>query len=133
MTPRLIILFFLIATGASGQQWANLFNGKDLSGWKQLGGKAKYEVSNGEIVGVTVVNEPNSFLVTESNYGDFVLELEFKLDAEMNSGIQFRSESIPGYQEGRVHGYQMEIDPSTRAWTGGIYDEGRREWLYSME
>jgi hypothetical protein len=133
MTTRLIILFFLVATGANGQQWTNLFNGKDLSGWKQLGGKAKYEINNGEIVGATVVSEPNSFLVTESNYGDFVLELEFKLDAEMNSGIQFRSESKPDYQEGRVHGYQMEIDPSPRAWTGGIYDEGRREWLYSME
>src|SRR5690606_24150433 len=61
------------------------------------------------------------------------LELEFKLDDEMNSGIQFRSESKPEYQNGRVHGYQMEIDPSVRAWTGGIYDEARREWLYAME
>jgi hypothetical protein len=47
----------------------------------------------------------------------------------MNSGIQIRSNSIPEYQNGRVHGYQIEIDPSDRAWSAGIYDEGRRGWL----
>jgi hypothetical protein len=127
------LLLILIFSSVSYAQWTDLFNGKDLKGWKQLGGKATYAVSNGEIVGTTVINEPNSFLVTEAMYGDFVFELEFKLDAEMNSGIQFRSESKPEYQNGRVHGYQMEIDPSPRAWTGGVYDEGRREWLYTLE
>ena len=63
----------------------NLFNGRDLSGWKQLNGKASYKVSNGEIIGTTVFGEPNSFLATEKNYKDFILELEFKLDAQMNS------------------------------------------------
>lgn len=115
------------------KDWKSLFNGKDLTGWKQLGGKATYEVKEKEIVGTTVANEPNSFLVTDATYDDFILELEFKLDNEMNSGIQFRSESKPEYQNGRVHGYQMEIDPSPRAWTGGIYDEARRDWLYPME
>jgi hypothetical protein len=51
----------------------------------------------------------------------------------MNSGVQFRSESKPEYKNGRVHGYQFEIDPSRRGWTGGIYDEARREWLYTMD
>jgi hypothetical protein len=137
MTLRKLILSFVLViygTCSMGQgKWMNLFNGKDLSGWKQLNGKAKYQVVNGEIVGTTVHGEPNSFLVTEQSYGDFILELEFKLDADMNSGIQFRSESKPDYREGRVHGYQMEIDPSERAWTGGIYDEGRRGWLYPLE
>lgn len=114
-------------------QWRDLFNGRDLTGWKQLNGKARYEAVKGEIVGTTVPNEPNSFLATEETFGDFVLELEFRLDAEMNSGVQFRSESRPEYKNGRVHGYQMEIDPSPRAWTGGIYDEGRRDWLYPLE
>jgi hypothetical protein len=127
-------LLVIYGTCSMGQaRWTNLFNGKDLSGWKQLNGKARYQVLNGEIVGTTVHGEPNSFLVTEQNYGDFVLELEFRLDADMNSGVQFRSESKPDYREGRVHGYQMEIDPSERAWTGGIYDEGRRGWLYPLE
>jgi hypothetical protein len=130
------ILFFLVLLPTltfSQENWQALFNGKDLKGWKQLNGQAKYEVKNGEIVGTTVLNQPNSFLVTEEVFGDFVLELEFKLDAEMNSGLQFRSESKPEYQNGKVHGYQMEIDPSPRAWTGGIYDEGRRDWLYPLE
>lgn len=130
---RIFLIAFLFPFASAAQDWQNLFNGKDLKGWKQLNGQAKYEVKNNEIVGTTVLNQPNSFLVTEETYGDFVLELEFKLDAEMNSGLQFRSESRAEYQNGRVHGYQMEIDPSSRAWTGGIYDEGRRDWLYPLE
>jgi len=85
------------------------------------------------IVGTTVLNEPNSFLATEKDYGDFIVEMEFKLDDVMNSGIQFRSESKEDYMKGRVHGYQYEIDPSARAWTAGIYDEARRDWLYPMD
>lgn len=112
--------------------WQKLFNGKDLTGWKQLNGKAKYEVLNGEIVGTTVSNEPNSFLSTEKDYGDFFLELELFVDTSMNSGIQIRSQSLPEYRNGRVHGYQIEIDPSKRAWSGGIYDEARRGWLYPL-
>lgn len=130
------IVFFCLLNSVSlttSGQWKELFNGKDLRGWKQLNGKAKYEVVGGEIIGTTVYNEPNSFLATEDTYGDFILEVEFRLDAEMNSGIQFRSESRSDYQNGRVHGYQMEVDPSARAWTGGIYDEARREWLYTLE
>jgi Domain of Unknown Function (DUF1080) len=115
------------------ESWEPLFNGKNFNGWKQLNGQAKYEVQNGEVVGTTVANEPNSFMVTELNYADFILELEFKVPQGMNSGIQFRSESKPEYMNGRVHGYQFEIDPSPRAWTGGVYDEARRDWLYTLE
>src|SRR5687768_7743928 len=81
----------------------SLFNGKDLTGWKQLNGKASYRVENGEIVGRTVFGEPNSFLATEKNYSDFILEFEFRVDSTMNSGVQFRSESRPDYKNGRVH------------------------------
>lgn len=122
-----------MAQNSAGDGWQSLFNGKDLKGWKQLNGKAKYEVKNGEIVGTTVPNEPNSFLTTEKEYGDFILELDLMVDPSMNSGLQFRSLSKAEYQNGRVHGYQMEVDPSTRAWSGGIYDESRRGWLYTME
>jgi len=132
----LIVLLFVSDSAFSqgNGDWETLFNGKDLKGWKQLNGAAKYEIKDGQIVGTTVSNEPNSFLVTEKDYGDFILELEFKVPEGMNSGIQFRSESKPEYQNGRVHGYQFEIDPSPRAWTGGIYDEATgREWLYTLE
>ncbi|MGZ3852180.1 MAG: 3-keto-disaccharide hydrolase, partial [Flavisolibacter sp.] len=130
------LLFAILACStlvSYSQNWKPLFNGKDLAGWKQLNGKAKFTVENGDIVGTTVLGEPNSFLATEKDFGDFVLEFEFKVDSGMNSGVQFRSESLPTYQNGRVHGYQFEIDPSKRAWTGGIYDEGRRDWLYTMD
>ncbi|GGC56264.1 hypothetical protein GCM10011387_07260 [Pedobacter quisquiliarum] len=110
-----------------------MFNGKNLDGWEQLNGKAKYEVKNGEIIGTTVPKEPNSFLATKEQYGDFILELELLVNNEMNSGIQIRSESKPDYQNNRVHGYQVEVDPSARAWSGGIYDEARRGWLYPMD
>jgi hypothetical protein len=127
------VLFSHFTFAQKPGNWTDLFNGKDLKGWKQLNGQAKYEVKNGEIIGTTVADQLNSFLVTEAMYEDFILEIDFKLDAEMNSGIQFRSESKPDYRNGRVHGYQMEIDPSPRAWTGGIYDEARRDWLYPLE
>lgn len=123
----------VMAQPAKNEKWQSLFNGRNLSGWKQLNGKALYTVKNGEIIGTTVANTPNSFLATTENYGDFILELELFVDSSMNSGIQFRSLSKTDYQNGRVHGYQMEVDPSKRQWSGGIYDEGRRGWLYTLE
>lgn len=122
----------LLPLGAMAQEWQSLFNGKSLSGWVQRNGKAKYSVENGAIVGRTVYGTPNSFLCTKKNYGDFILEFEFRMDNSLNSGVQFRSESLKSYNNGRVHGYQFEMDPSPRAWTGGIYDEARRGWLYNM-
>lgn len=137
MKRNLFILSFLlygpVVFAGPKPTWTALFNGKDLTGWKQLNGKAKYTVQNGEIVGTTVAGEPNSFLTTTKNYGDFILEFEFKVDSTMNSGVQFRSESKADYQNGRVHGYQFEIDPSARGWTGGVYDEARRDWLYPLD
>lgn len=78
------------------------------------------------------MNTPNTFLATKKTYGDFILEFDFKIDDGLNSGVQLRSESKKDYQNGRVHGYQFEIDPSERAWSGGIYDEARRNWLYPL-
>ncbi|ATL45987.1 hypothetical protein COR50_01750 [Chitinophaga caeni] len=125
----------MVALGTTAQQakWTSLFNGKNLDGWKKLGGKATYVVQNNEIIGKTVTGTPNTFLATEKDYGDFILELEYKLDQDFNSGIQFRSQSKADYQNGRVFGYQMEIDPSSRRWSGGVYEEGRRGWLYPLD
>ncbi|CAH8281423.1 uncharacterized protein DUF1080 [Mariniflexile fucanivorans] len=113
--------------------WTPLFDGKTLNGWHQKGGEAKYTVRDGTIVGSTVHDTPNSFLTTDNMYGDFILELDYKVDSTMNSGIQIRSNSFPYYKEGRVHGYQVEIDPSERAWSAGIYDEARRGWLSTLD
>jgi len=109
--------------------WISIFDGETLNGWTQKGGDAIYSTKDNAIVGSTVKNTPNSFLTTDQLYGDFILELDFKVDSTMNSGIQIRSNSLPYYKDGRVHGYQIEIDPSERAWSAGIYDEARRGWL----
>ncbi|MFN8343146.1 MAG: DUF1080 domain-containing protein [Cyclobacteriaceae bacterium] len=131
----LIITVLLLGSYAASAQWRNLFNGKDLQGWTVVNGSAQYTVDavNCEIIGTTVEQSPNSFLATNETFGDFALEFEFKLDAMMNSGVQFRSERRTDDPMGRVFGYQFEIDPSPRAWTGGLYDEGRRDWLYPLE
>jgi hypothetical protein len=125
--------------------FTTLFDGKTLTGWEQHSGTAEYRVQDGAIVGKTVPNTGNSFLCTAKKYSDFILELEFKVDPSMNSGIQFRSNyyeketevEIAGkkkkFPADRVHGYQFEIDPSARAYTGGVYDEGRRGWLFDLK
>lgn len=123
----------LTMTGlAQDGKWTELFNGRDLSGWEKLNGEAEYRIEGDQIVGVSRMNTPNTFLATEEHYTDFILELEVKVDPLLNSGIQFRSNSLPSYRDGRVHGYQAEIDPSARAYSGGIYDEARRGWLYPL-
>lgn len=129
---RLSLTLFIPFSLQAGD-WVSLFDGKTLNGFTQRGGVAKYAVEEGTIVGTTVPNTPNSFLCTNKDYADFILELEFKVDSRMNSGIQFRSESKSDYKNGVVHGYQSEIDPSKRAWTAGIYDESRRGWLANLE
>lgn len=134
----MILLLILVSSLGQSQEkgWQNLFNGKDLSGWKRLGGSAEYTVEDGAIIGRTVAHSRNTFLVTEKKYGDFILELDVFLEAEEgNSGIQTRSHFDPDAfdGEGKVYGRQCEIDPSPRKWTGGIYDEGRREWIYPLQ
>ncbi len=119
--------------GPEAPGFQNLFNGQNLDGWMRLGGEAEYKIENDVIVGETRPNQPNTFLCTKQKYEDFVLELEFRVDEELNSGIQIRSNSNAEYHNGRVHGYQVEIDPSERAWSAGIYDESRRGWLSSLD
>ena len=134
----LSLLLLAISVGAQSTEkgWQNLFNGKDLTGWKRVAGTAEYKVENGVIVGTTVLNSRNTFLVTEKEYGDFILEADIWVeDEEGNAGIQTRSHYDPSAfdGEGRVYGRQCEVDPTPRRWTGGIYDEGRRDWLYPMQ
>jgi hypothetical protein len=122
----LSVILFSCTSKVPEEPWISLYNGENLDGWVQKGGKAKYEARDNMIIGTTVPNTENSFLCTEKLYGDFILELEVSDDTALNSGIQFRSNE---YQNGRVHGYQAEIDPNTGGYSGGIYDEARRAWL----
>lgn len=140
----LLVMTGAIVGGSTGlgaaddEGFVPLFNGKDLDNFVQRGGKAKYSIEDGAIVGRCVPNTENTFLCTRRDYGDFILELDFKVSDTLNSGVQIRSlcndeprvfehegkkRTIPA---GRVHGYQVEIDPSDRAFSGAVYDEARR-------
>ncbi|MET1055536.1 MAG: DUF1080 domain-containing protein [Pedobacter sp.] len=113
----------------------SLFDGKTLTGWKKTAGSATYEVRDGAIVGTTVNGTGNSFLATDREFKDFVLEADVMLEsAKGNSGVQVRSHFDPAANngKGKVYGRQAEVDPTERKWSGGIYDEGRREWLYPL-
>ena len=126
----LLMLFISCSQGQTDNEpWVELFDGNTLDGWSKIGGEASYEIKDGAIVGTSTMNTPNTFLRSEKEYGDFILELDYKVDPKLNSGIQIRSNSIPTYRNGVVHGYQIEIDPSERAWSAGIYEEQRRGWL----
>lgn len=133
ITPivRVLGLGLVFAVQLAAGPWEPLFNGKDLTGWKEINGQAPYTVVDGAIVGETVAGSPNSFLATERTFGDFIFECEVKQDVgPSNSGIMFRALSKPEHKDGRVHGYQLELETAARAWAGGIYDEDRRGWLF---
>lgn len=121
---------------AEDNGFAPLFDGKSLDGWVKVGGNAEYRVENGEIVGIGENSRPNTFLRTEKTYTDFEFRCQFKWDRPNNSGIQFRSRQKPdrqGQPNGQVFGYQFELDASKRAWSGGLFEEGRRGWLYNLK
>ncbi|MDO8540770.1 MAG: DUF1080 domain-containing protein, partial [Opitutaceae bacterium] len=132
----IVCLLAIFALGTAWSQdepypnvpWTDLFSGLGFEGWALAkgNGKAEFKAKNGMIVGTTVVDTPNSFLKSDRMYGDFVLEYEFKVDEGLNSGVQVRSHNFPAYKDNRVHGYQVEIDPSERGSTAGVYDEARR-------
>ena len=143
-------LIFLSGCNCSKSQdegWINLFDGETLNGWSVHSGFAKYRVEDGTIVGTSVKGSPNSFLCTDREFGDFILEFEVLLkNPELNSGVQFRSmiakkemvfwfrnnEGIPEprtYPKDRVYGYQVEIATETIGSSGGVYDEARRAFM----
>ncbi len=119
------LLSFGLATSAGGMVMLDpIFNGKDLSGWKEIGG-GKWSVEDGAIVGETGDGR-YGWLVSEKAYGDFILRLKFKAEAPGNSGVQFRSHVIGD----QMQGYQAELDPRAAGSTGSVWDEHRRSrWL----
>ena len=138
-----ILVLLLITTGAMAGEWMDLFDGETLDGWSVHSGYAKYRVENGAIVGTAVKGSPNTFLCTNKEYGDFILEFEVKCDPKLNSGVQIRSriakkpmffmfrrpDGRPRQRlvpPDRVYGYQVEIASAKTGTSGGIYDEARR-------
>lgn len=126
-------LFTISCQEEKKEPWVKLVQNNTFNGWEMKNGTANYEIDGQTVIGTTKMNTPNTFLCTKEHYDDFILEFEVWADSTINSGVQFRSNSFKDYNKGRVHGYQAEIDPSDRAWSGGIYEEGKRGWLYNLE
>ena len=101
--------------------WSSLFDGRSLTGWTQKNGTASYQIEDGAILGTTSEGSPNSFLCTTRDYRDFELLFEVKVDDELNSGVQIRSRSLDTFNNGRVHGPQVEI--ATNGNAGWVYGE----------
>jgi hypothetical protein len=141
----IILLLTVSCVSNSQDKWIDLFDGETLQGWSVHSGFAPYKVEDGCIVGTATKGSPNSFLCTDLEYGDFILEFEVLLeDDELNSGVQFRSQIAPkelvfwfrndqgSYQAvtipaDRVYGYQVEI--AAGGGSGGVYDEARRAMM----
>ena len=105
------------------QEWIDLFDGKTLNGWMNPYDRGEATVVDGEI---HLKSNDKFFLVTELTYSDFIFEGEVKLpEGKSNSGFMFRCHVKPN----KVFGYQAEADPTARGWSGGLFDEARRQWL----
>jgi hypothetical protein len=122
--------------GEGPDTWQKLFNGRNLLGWQKLGGEAHFRVEDGQIIGRTVPNTPNTFLCTKQTFDDFVLTFEVKLDNnELDSGVQIRSywnkdkQRVTGPQAQIIASAPAEV-ASTPGWAGYIYGEATgRRWL----
>jgi hypothetical protein len=141
-----ITFVLLTASALFSQAWIDLFDGQSLDGWSVHSGYATYHVKDGVIVGTTAKGSSNTFLCTDKEYGDFILEFDVMCDPELNSGVQFRSiiaqEEVqfilrngngqPHVQKNppdRLYGYQVEIATEKNGTSGGVYDEARRAFF----
>lgn len=124
------VLFISAANAQSG--WKSMFEGKSVDSFEKRQGSANYTLENDVLTGYSKINEPSTYLCTKEMYSDFILEVDVKIEMGLNSGVQFRSNSVESFKKGQVHGYQMEIDVSERKWSGGIFDQSRRGWIYPV-
>jgi hypothetical protein len=117
-----LALWSVVATAEDG--FVNMFNGKDLTGWEN-----PYEWGEVKLVGDEIqltTDKSKFFLVTEKKYKNFIFEAEIMMpEGKSNSGFLFRCLKA----KNKAWGYQAEVDPSDRRWSGGFYDEGRRKWM----
>ncbi len=134
LSPTVVLTLMLAAAGSALAAdcsagcsatcpWEALFDGKTLEGWTNPYDWGKVWVEDGEI---RLQADKKFFLLTENKYRDFIFEAEIKMpEGKSNSGFMFRCHQQPN----KVWGYQAEVDPSDRQWSGGLYDESRRGWL----
>lgn len=119
----LLLLLVIIVLFGQSQKAKSIFNGKDLTGWK-IHGTEKWYVENGEMICESGPDKQYGYLSTEKNYKNFELTLEFKQEANGNSGVFYRS----GIDGVKISGWQVEVAP-LNSHTGGIYESYGRGWL----
>jgi len=119
----IIFSFFLMWEGGFSPGYKSIFNGKDLTGWT-IHGTEKWYVENGELVCESGPDKQYGYLSTDKSYKNFILNLKFRLEANGNSGVFFRS-SIEGT---KISGWQVEVAPPNHN-TAGIYESYGRGWL----
>ena len=122
---NLLLAFFLILniTGWCQQDFVSLFNGKDLTGWT-IHGTEKWYIENGELICESGPDKQYGYLSTDKSYYNFELSVQFKLEANGNSGVFIRS----GIEGTKISGWQVEVAPPEQH-TGGIYESYGRGWL----
>lgn len=156
----LLVVISMACKNKSAKQdgWVDLFDGKTMNGWKVINQdwtnpdtKPDFYVENNMIVCNTPMNNEGGYLVTEKSYSNFILEFDVIIDTSLNSGLQCRSRAwekdtstvyvagdpqgtkrLTKWRAGYVWGYQIEVDPSSRAWSGGLYEPGNRGWLVTL-
>jgi hypothetical protein len=127
LTALTVLVLSSSFNSLTAAEWTPLFNGKNLDGWHNPYEWGEAKVVDGEI---HLTANKKFFLVTDKKYGDFIFEGEILLPAgKANSGFMFRCHE----QKNKVFGYQAEVDGSDRRWSGGLYDEGRRQWLWPSQ
>ncbi len=117
-----------------GDDALQLFNGKDLTGWKPRGGESEFKVVDGCIVAICKPDSPSTYLCTEkTDYTDFILTFETRFEVETNSGIMLRAQG-KGEDGNTVFGPQVEMEPFSqdREWSGGIYGQSCGGWFYPL-
>ena len=127
MKINVLITLFFFQILISQNNWDNLIH-EDLSNWEIKQGSAEFELNDGVISSVSILNSPSTYLGTKDFYSDFILEFEVFVDKGLNSGVQFRSLINENANKwNKVYGYQCELDTDEyRRWSGGIYDQSRR-------
>lgn len=121
--PLLLSASLLISSVQNIAPFKSIFNGKDLTGWT-IHGSEKWYVENGELVCESGPDKQYGYLSTNKNYKNFILTLQFKLEANGNSGVFIRS----GIEGTKISGWQVEVAPPNLH-TGGIYESYGRGWL----
>jgi len=126
LLPLMVLEAFPLAEPSS---WVSLFNGKDLSGWKN-NGQEKWIAEGGTIICESTANK-YGYLTTDNTYKNFDLRLKFKPEAGGNSGVFLRSKitGIDPEHGPDIEGMQVEVDPNVGKHTGGLYESGGRGWI----